>query len=222
VAAAPKKKAKPEPAESDLPANARERQKQATQALILQAALEEFSERGFDGTSTRDIAARAGVHHALINYHFSSKDTLWREAVTFLFERQAMEVLIPRPNDKDFPDRRAYAKEVIRRVVVYFAHHPEHARLMVQESCSDSERFRWATDSFVTRTSRAAEQFIRFMQAEGFLPKAPVPQLVYIFVGAAQLFYVLAPEVQRIWNIDPFKEKAINDHVDALVAVLMR
>ena len=62
--------------------NTRVQQKEATRASILQAALEEFSEKGFDGTSTRLIAAKAGVHHALIKYHFQSKDALWKAAVT--------------------------------------------------------------------------------------------------------------------------------------------
>jgi AcrR family transcriptional regulator len=36
--------------------NIRARQKAATQASILQAALEIFSEQGFEGASTREIA----------------------------------------------------------------------------------------------------------------------------------------------------------------------
>ena len=68
-------------------------QKEATRAAILQSALQIFSERGFDGGSTRDIAEHAGVHHALIKYYFDNKDTLWRAAVTFLFDRQALEEL---------------------------------------------------------------------------------------------------------------------------------
>ena len=53
---------------------------------MLDAALEAFSESGFKGTSTRDIAARAGVHHPLITYHFSNKDRLWRSAVKYVFQ----------------------------------------------------------------------------------------------------------------------------------------
>ena len=41
-----------------------------TQHKLLDAAIAAFSENGFKGTSTRDIADRAGVHHPLITYHF--------------------------------------------------------------------------------------------------------------------------------------------------------
>lgn len=202
--------------------NARVRQKEATRAAILQAALEEFSERGFDGASTRDIAAKAGVHHALIKYHFNSKDELWRSAVTFLFERQARDLTLPGPDDPQYPDRKAYAAEIIRQVVLYSARHPEHARLMVQETCRDSERFHWAADTFIKRTGAAAGLFIRLLQRDGILPQASVPALVYIFVGASQLFYTLAPEVRRVWGVDPSDPAVIEDHVNALIAVMVR
>ena len=82
--------------------NLRTQQREATQASLLQAALEVFSEKGFEGASTREIAALAGAHNALIKYHFSSKDALWRAAVAFLFERQATELAMPRHDDPAF------------------------------------------------------------------------------------------------------------------------
>jgi TetR/AcrR family transcriptional regulator len=202
--------------------NIRARQKAATQASILQAALEIFSEQGFEGASTREIAAKAGVHHALIKYHFDNKDTLWRAAVAFLFKRQAEELQLPAPDDPAHASYRDFAKAVIRSVVLYSARHPEHARLMVQESVRDSERFRWAADEFIVETRNAAERFIVLCQKEGILPKVSVAASVYIFVGAAQLFYTLAPEVRRVWGLDPSDPQVIEDHAEALVAIMVR
>ena len=45
---------------------------------------------------------------------------------------------------------------------------------------------------------------------------------VYIFVGAAQLFYTLAPEVRQVWGIDPSDPKVIEEHAEALSAILVR
>ena len=36
-----------------------------------------FKEKGFDAARARDIAAEAGVTHALINYHFGNKENLF-------------------------------------------------------------------------------------------------------------------------------------------------
>lgn len=47
-----------------------------TRMALLGAALHLFGRRGFDGTSTRAIAERAGANVASIAYHFGSKDGL--------------------------------------------------------------------------------------------------------------------------------------------------
>ena len=45
---------------------------------IVQAAIELFAAKGFRGTTTRDLAAKAGVNEAIIFRHFVSKTELYR------------------------------------------------------------------------------------------------------------------------------------------------
>lgn len=54
---------------------------------ILLIAMELFAERGFDGVTVRDIAAKADVSVGLINHHYGSKEGL-RQAVDEHFIRQ--------------------------------------------------------------------------------------------------------------------------------------
>jgi len=49
-----------------------------TNERIISAAIALFGQRGFEAASTREIAQRAGVHAPLINYHFKSKEGLYR------------------------------------------------------------------------------------------------------------------------------------------------
>jgi AcrR family transcriptional regulator len=53
----------------------------ATRARILDAALELFSEQGFDGTTLQQIADRLGFTKAALYYHFRSKDDLLRALI---------------------------------------------------------------------------------------------------------------------------------------------
>jgi len=46
---------------------------------LLAAAERLFPERGFDGTSVRDLAAAAGCNIASVNYHFGGKENLYLE-----------------------------------------------------------------------------------------------------------------------------------------------
>src|SRR5881227_3100015 len=56
-----------------------------TRGAILDAAIAEFAERGFEGASIRAIADRLGLQHPLITYHYRSKDILWRAAAEHAF-----------------------------------------------------------------------------------------------------------------------------------------
>ncbi len=47
---------------------------------LLDAAEKLFAEKGFDGTSVRDITAEAKCNVAAVNYHFGGKDNLYTEA----------------------------------------------------------------------------------------------------------------------------------------------
>jgi AcrR family transcriptional regulator len=50
---------------------------------ILITAEELFGEKGFDGTSVRDIAQSAGVNLAMISYYFGSKEKLLEALIEF-------------------------------------------------------------------------------------------------------------------------------------------
>src|SRR5215469_9187736 len=50
---------------------------------ILVIAERLFGEKGFDGTSVRDIAQAAGVNLAMISYYFGSKEKLLEALVAY-------------------------------------------------------------------------------------------------------------------------------------------
>ena len=54
---------------------------------ILRAARELFAERGFRDTTVREIAKRAGVNGAAINYYFDSKEALYVAVFEEAYER---------------------------------------------------------------------------------------------------------------------------------------
>ncbi len=51
----------------------------ATRERILDAAERLFARHGFEGASVREITAAAGCNVAAVNYHFGSKENLYRE-----------------------------------------------------------------------------------------------------------------------------------------------
>ena len=60
-------------------------QSEATRAVLLQAARELFTERGYADTGTEDIAQRAGVTRGALYYQFRDKFGLFRAVVEDLY-----------------------------------------------------------------------------------------------------------------------------------------
>lgn len=52
-----------------------------TKLNILNAATELFAEKGFKGTTVRDICKKANTYQISINYYFGSKDNLYKESL---------------------------------------------------------------------------------------------------------------------------------------------
>jgi AcrR family transcriptional regulator len=55
-----------------------------TRLRIIDAAIELFGEHGFEGASTRDIAARAGVNAPALQYYFENKEGVYRACAEYI------------------------------------------------------------------------------------------------------------------------------------------
>jgi AcrR family transcriptional regulator len=58
-----------------------------TRQSIVKAAVRLFAEKGYRGTSVRDIVEKAQVNQAAINYHFKGKDGLYLHVLEAAFEK---------------------------------------------------------------------------------------------------------------------------------------
>lgn len=140
-------------------------------AAIIDAALELFAEHGYDKTSTRAVAAQAGVDVALIYHHFGSKDDLLVQALAV--PETAAPRLQPIPADHPDPGRVVVATfismwdtdPVIRRQGVAMVRtalsHPHAAELLrrtQQAAISDLVQHVVAPDHQTLRVDLVAAQ----------------------------------------------------------------
>ncbi len=191
----------------------------AKRAHILNVALRLFSQKGYEGVSLRTIATEAGVDHPLVKYHFSDKDTLWREAVRMLFERMDQEIKSVRFTSFSRDPVSAF-EDVVRAVVRYNAKHPEHARLMVLESVSDTERIRWAATTFISKQHAAIRPWLEASIAHGFLPDLPRHELVTMLNALCHITFTLAPMVRHSWGVEMKGQAFVEAHADAVLMML--
>jgi AcrR family transcriptional regulator len=191
-----------------------------TRERILEEALRRFSEKGFDATGLREIAAALDVSHGLLKYYFGSKDELWREAVTLLFARMTSELAVS-PDERVGTAREQFST-FLRRYVAYCARHPEHARLMVQESMHDNARLRWAAETLIAARHKPLVPILESLIKEGALPDVPPRLLIYAISAAAQAPFMLAPEVCHTHGINVMSEEVVTTYAESIVRIFIR
>ncbi len=202
------------------PARKQQQRSIKTKEKLLDAAIEAFSENGFKGTSTRDIAERAGVHHPLITYHFKNKEELWRAAADRIFSRfnasmgQALEEVAD-----ECPRRRMVM--MIRTYVRYAASQPALHKVMVQEASHASSRLDWLISTYLRPLFEVSVKNLKELQDRGMAPRGNVAILFNMIRVSAGGLIALGHELKGTSGIDLEAPGMIDELSDMIVDVFL-
>lgn len=119
-----------------------------TQTVLLETAIDQFGRLGFDGASTRGIAAAAGTTMSSITYHFGSKEGFYLAAAEHIGASIAAQVQ-PQMEaiEADFPRDReaavAAAQDLLEGMAMMMVDPASEpwSRVMVREQFDPSEAF---------------------------------------------------------------------------------
>ncbi|MCV2446131.1 CerR family C-terminal domain-containing protein [Paracoccus sp. DMF] len=119
---------------------------EGAQKALIEAGLLLFGQKGFDATSTRELAAKAGVNLALIAYHFGGKDGLRRAVVGEVARRLMAVAGAPRSSAGLTPAAALRRLQTILRGVVAFIGSAPEAGPMVNFALTELSRGGAATE----------------------------------------------------------------------------
>lgn len=129
-------------------------------SLIFQAAIDVFSEKGFDKATMDDIAARANVAKGTIYYHFKSKEELFlflvEEGVELLregVESKLVESLTPREK----------LELILREQISFFGQYRDFCVILLRESWGAEDRqreFRKMLRSYMSLIEKVVQEGI--------------------------------------------------------------
>src|SRR4030081_3249606 len=145
-----------------------------TRGAILDAAIAEFAERGFEGASIRAIADRLGLQHPLITYHYRSKDILWRAAAEHAFAQIRAGWDTSAPENSDLPPL---------------------ARLR-EESFTNNPRLKWVAETVLAPLLGRLIPQIVAAQKQGLLPAVDPILFHYMMVSLTATLAGFGPEMQ--------------------------
>jgi len=200
------------------PARKQQQRSVVTQEKLLAAAIEAFSENGFKGTSTRDIAERAGVHHPLITYHFKNKDQLWRAAADKVF-RDFRRSMLASLEENDDPCPRKRMAAMVRAYLQQARIQPALHKVMVQEASYPNARLDWLIETHLKPIFETAFVMIERLQQDGVaVPGNPRLLFNMIRLSSGGLL-ALGNELKASSGIDIDSDETLDEIADMIVAV---
>lgn len=175
-----------------------------TRRQILDAAVDEFGERGFDGANIRHIAQRCGINHQLVIYHFANKDALWQAAALHGFE-EALAILAEARDRPDGMTATDTLRHELRQSIEFQLAHPKMQRFILQEMRLGSPRLPWLVENYLRPIREAQTKLFREAQREGGAVDADPDILFYLMVGLTTVIPSLQEEIrlQGVLSPDP-------------------
>ena len=189
-----------------------------TQQKLLDAAIEAFSENGFKGTSTRDIADRAGVHHPLITYHFKNKDQLWRAATDRIFREFNISLVKAMAEVPDV-EAKAKAATFVRTYLQYSRRQPALHRIILQEANYPSERLDWLVENHLRPLFDEVHKALVSLQEMGVAPEGSPALLFNMIRVCAGGLIALKLELRHTSDIDLDNDEQIDELADMIIRV---
>lgn len=160
-----------------------------TKQLLLDAAVEEFAEHGFDGARVARVAAGAGVNKERIYQYFGSKEKLFCAVLETELKKLAAAVPLTEAQARDLGD---YAG----RAYDYHRAHPHFMRLLAWEGLQRQDQLAAQCE----RTDHYAEKIaaIAAAQQDGALTGESSPaRLLHTVMSLIASWFTL-PQLARI------------------------
>jgi len=151
---------------------------------ILRLAMRLFSQRGFGGTTTKEIARAAGVSEAMVFRHFATKKELYSAILDHkaclhdtMDPIQVVAEAIARKDDRAVFE--GLALDALNRHDC----DPEFHRLLLHSALEEHELAQMFWEKFVTRVYRILGAYIRERQRDGAIIEVEPLVIVRAFVG---------------------------------------
>ncbi len=186
---------------------------QRTKERIVRIAADLFSEQGFNGTSIRDIAAKAGLSHVGVIHHFPTKDDLLVSVLVFrdaLLESE-LNRFSHLGRDQIFTWMLSILEANVRR--------PESVHLLVRLNAEATQEDHPAREYLVQRYSRLVEALTRHIGAQFEINP---PTYAITAEDAARRTIALLDGLQTQWLLMPNSFDAVGQIADHLATLGIR
>lgn len=179
-----------------------------TKQKLLEAGLKLFSEKGYLGASTKDIAARAGVAELTLFRHFPKKEDLFEEVVNTYTFLPALKGLLPEIREMDY---KAALPVITRRFLKQLSDRRDLIRIMQSEFRLYPEQVREIYHNCIGEIFSLLASYFRGLQEKGMLRRFNPEYAARAFLGMF-FSYFNSREFILMENMD--EEKIIAEYTE--------
>lgn len=184
---------------------------------IVATATKLFAERGYEGTSMGDLAARVGLRKASLFHHFESKDALYATVLTGLLDGVVAAVSGALAAEGTFAVRLEALTEAITAILV---EQPHAARLLIREAMDGGRNGPADQAALAARLHdvlAAAVAFLESGQRENIVrPDLDPRHLVLTLLGMHFLPFLIDRSVEGLIGRSPFDPGFVAERALAL------
>jgi AcrR family transcriptional regulator len=195
---------------------------QQTRQALLDAALQLFAEKGYFGTSLRDIARHVGVRESALYNYFPSKESLF-EAVVMADRAETAERLAP-ALDAPVTDLRVFLEDLATRAIDAYKSPTQQQRFRILMSdgirLAVEGRINLIDQQMGSKSQVVRTLMIRLMN-EGFLKPGDPELLTFQFISPLMTWrqlQALRPSFPLVTDTRAF----VKGHVDVFLNGSMR
>ncbi len=194
------------------------RRKDARPGEIIEAAMSEFTDHGFERAKLANIAARAGIAKGTIYLYFDSKEALFEEAVK-TYVLSVMDAV-----DADITQKDGNTDALIRKLVARIYDHlvDSHAGTIMRILIIEGDRFPELAqryhDTAISKGLAVLKRFLSRGIARGEIEESAMTKVPELLIAPTMFFVVnqMVFSAQKPLDRDAFFE----GHVDMIMRAL--
>ncbi len=184
---------------------------------LIEVAIELFAQKGFGGTTTKEIAAAAGVTEAIIFRHFATKQDLYQaildtkcasdSKVDWMSELQAL---------MDVNDDEEVFRFLLRKILEFDREEPQFCRLLLHASLEGNELALMHNAQMAMPVGAKFKEYIAKRQAAGAL-RGLNPSIAIFALAGIPKYYAMQKYTYRNADIKLTDDQAVEGFLDVLM-----
>src|SRR5258708_8624284 len=184
---------------------------------LIEVAIDLFSQKGFGGTTTKEIAAAAGVTEAIIFRHFATKQDFYKAILDYKCAVGVADTWFSEVQSfMDANDDEGLFRFLLTKIVAFNREETRFARLLLHASLEGHELAIMHHNQLAMPTGTKFKEYIARRQAAGVIRQCE-PMIVMFALGGIAQYYAMQKYLHQHGNLAHSDEAVVEGLLRILI-----